>query len=341
MTNINWKKSIFYGSSEAAKDLRAKMQKLASSKKTVLLSGASGVGKSTCAKTIHKLSDSEGPFIACDVASLSDSLAESELFGHTRGAFTNAHSNKKGIFELANGGTLFLDEIGDLSATIQKKLLQVLEESFFYKLGDPEKKIHSHFRLICASHKNLLQLVKEKKFRADLYYRLSTFILNIPELSCRVEDIAYLLQLLLEKEITENNDFINQRVPAALIRHCEKYPPIANMRGLNHLLSQYLLFDELPTIHDVNLENEMKGKISWPEFQKRKISFLDCEFPGYRLALESFEKMLLEEALQKYSQNCQIAKIFKLPTSTTSGILRKNGFYRAKKELKQEVRTQT
>jgi Nif-specific regulatory protein len=175
------------------------------SKATVLLRGESGTGKELIAKAIHYMSPrSKGPFVKFNCASIPEGLLESELFGHEKGAFTGAISSRSGKFELANKGTIFLDEIGDLPITLQPKILRVLQEREFERIGS-EKTIRVDVRIIAATSRNLEGLVSQNKYREDLYYRLNVIPLFLPPLREREEDIPALIEFFLEKFNRENN----------------------------------------------------------------------------------------------------------------------------------------
>ena len=166
---------------------------------TVLIDGESGTGKGAIAQALHRLSRrASGPFLNVTCSALPETLMESELFGHEKGAFTDAHTAKRGLVEMADGGTLFLDEIGDVTPKMQIDLLRVLETHRFARLGGNQE-IASDFRLVCATHKNLEKLVEEGQFREDLFYRINVFNIQVPPLRERPEDILPLTQLFIEK----------------------------------------------------------------------------------------------------------------------------------------------
>src|ERR1700688_502741 len=181
------------GNSDALRRVLDMVRVVAPTGATVLINGETGTGKELIAEAIHKCSGrSDRPFVKVNCAALPAGLLESELFGHERGAYTGAVTRSVGRFERANMGTLFLDEIGDLPLELQPKLLRVIQEKEFERLGSAAT-IHSDVRLICATHRNLVEMVDERQFRADLFYRLSVFPIELPPLRERLEDIASLV----------------------------------------------------------------------------------------------------------------------------------------------------
>jgi two-component system response regulator HupR/HoxA len=165
----------------------------------VLVRGESGTGKELVARAIHHRSHRvEGPFVVQNCSAFNDNLLESELFGHVRGAFTGAVSDKKGLFEIANGGTLFLDEVAEMSPALQAKLLRVLQDQTFWPVGATTPKT-SDVRIVAATHRDLEEMVKVERFREDLYYRLNVISINLPPLRDRRSDIALLVQHFLDQ----------------------------------------------------------------------------------------------------------------------------------------------
>ena len=207
---------------------------------TVLINGETGTGKELIAEAIHKCSDrSNGPFVKVNCAAIPAGLLESELFGHERGAYTGAVTRGIGRFERANHGTLFLDEIGDLPLELQPKLLRVMQERQFERLGGGAT-IQTDVRVICATHRNLVEMVDERQFRADLFYRLSVFPIELPPLRDRSEDIPLLVQHFamdyaarMNKRITA----ISEDFMTALVRH--SWP--GNVRELQNFIERSVI----------------------------------------------------------------------------------------------------
>ena len=177
----------------------ALVARVAPSRATVLLLGESGTGKELVARAVHEASDrAQRPLVAVDCSSLPETLFESALFGHERGAFTGATSTQPGLVEAANGGTLFIDEVGDIALTMQVKLLRLLESGTYRRVGSTELR-HADIRVVSATHRDLEQMVSDGRFREDLYYRLSTFPIHLPALRERREDIPLLAMAMLQR----------------------------------------------------------------------------------------------------------------------------------------------
>ena len=194
------------GKSKPMQDMFETIRKVAPATATVLIEGASGTGKELVAKSIHFNSPRRNqPFVAVNCSALAESLLESELFGHERGAFTGAISMKKGRFEIADGGTLFLDEIGELSPSLQVKLLRVLQEKVFERVGGV-RPISVNIRLIAATNKSLKDEIIRGQFREDLFYRLNVVHIVLPHLRDRLEDIRPLITHFIQKYASEQHD---------------------------------------------------------------------------------------------------------------------------------------
>ena len=185
------------GSHRSMQRVRALIEKVAPTPSTVLILGETGTGKELVAKAVHEQSDrADKPFVAINCGALPENLIESELFGHRKGAFTGADDHRTGLFEVANGGTIFLDEIGELPKSLQSKLLRVLESSEIRRVGDNES-FQIDVRVVCATHRNLVDMVEDGDFREDLMYRINTFEVQLPNLRDRIEDIPELAHHLL------------------------------------------------------------------------------------------------------------------------------------------------
>lgn len=212
----------------------------------VLILGETGVGKEVMARQIHLMSRRSGPFIAIHPASTSEHLFESEFFGHERGAFTGAIKQKLGYFEMANEGTLFIDEVGDIPPAIQTKLLRVLQERRFLRVGGT-REIYSSFRLITATNKNLWQEVHEGRFREDLLYRLSVVPLTLPPLRERRQDIIPLVQNFMEHFCRRYNQRPMVLSPEELVL-LREYDWPGNIRELRNVVEQAVILNHLPSL---------------------------------------------------------------------------------------------
>ena len=227
------------GVSDAIQDVRSLVTKVAPTDATVLLQGESGTGKEVIARLVHDCSErANGPFVPINCGAIPGELLESELFGHEKGAFTGAVSARKGRFELAEGGTLFLDEIGDMPYEMQVKLLRVLQERTFERVGGG-KAIKCNVRVIAATHQHLEQQVEDGKFRMDLYYRLNVFPLDVPPLRDRTADIAGLAQRFIDSFAEQGRGII--RLEADTMQHLRLYSWPGNVRELGNLIERLII----------------------------------------------------------------------------------------------------
>ena len=257
----------FTGKSPAMEKVYRLIRKVAPSDANVLIEGPSGTGKELAARAIHNLSKrAKGPFVAVECAALSSTLLESELFGHEKGAFTDAHAQRIGKFELASGGTIFLDEIGEIDQQTQVKLLRVLESRVFQRVGGNED-ITADFRLVTATNRNLLKLVAEGKFREDLYYRLNVIDIRTPALKDHREDIASLVARFLGEISKANGGTVTGIEPDAL-KALEDYDWPGNVRQLRNVIEKMVVLSSGSklTTDDLPVEvTELQGyKVSSP-----------------------------------------------------------------------------
>jgi sigma-54 specific flagellar transcriptional regulator A len=229
------------GVSDAIADVRSLVSKVAPTEATVLLQGESGTGKEVIARLVHDCSErADGPFIPVNCGAIPGELLESELFGHEKGAFTGAVASRKGRFELAEGGTLFLDEIGDMPYEMQVKLLRVLQERSFERVGGG-KTIKCNVRVVAATHQNLEQHVEDGKFRMDLYYRLNVFPLEIPALRERTADIEGLAQRFIDSFAEQGRGVI--RLEDDALAHLRLYAWPGNVRELGNLIERLIILN--------------------------------------------------------------------------------------------------
>jgi DNA-binding NtrC family response regulator len=228
------------GQSEAIRKVLKQVESVAQSNSSVIITGESGTGKELVARAIHSNSPRKYfPLISVHCGALTESLLESELFGHEKGAFTGATFNRKGRFEMADGGTIFLDEIATISSKMQVELLRVLETKSFVRVGG-NKEISSDFRVICATNRDLKSMVKSGNFREDLYYRLNVVNIAIPPLRERTEDIPLLVNHFIHKYCTSMSRDMITIEPAAL-KHLENFEFPGNVRELENMIERAIV----------------------------------------------------------------------------------------------------
>jgi formate hydrogenlyase transcriptional activator len=249
------------GDSGALKRVLKQLEIVAPTDSTVLIQGETGTGKELIARAIHSLSKRrERTFVKMNCAAIPTGLLESELFGHERGAFTGAIAQKAGRFELANGGTLFLDEVGDITLELQSKLLRVLQEQEFERLGST-KTIRVDVRLVAATNRDLTQMVADKEFRSDLYYRLNVFPIVVPPLRDRPEDIPLLVRYFAQKYARRMNKRI-ESIPADTMTTLSKYHWPGNIRELENLIERSVILSVGPDLHVPLAELKMTATAS-------------------------------------------------------------------------------
>ena len=270
--------------------------RVASSKATVLVRGESGTGKELIAKAIHFASDRKNkPFITVNVASLSENLLESELFGHEKGSFTGAINQRIGRFEEANGGTIFIDEVGDVPLSVQVKLLRVIQFGEVQKIGSSNS-IHTDVRIIAATHRNLEEMIAKGEFREDLFYRLNVVPIMLPTLRQRKEDIPVIADHFIKKYSDENKKKIIGITRDALDQLI-KYNFPGNVRELENIIERAIVLtrNELISIQDLPMLSTQK------EIEKKMDPFnLD---DGYEAKVKAFETAIIQEALSRTNGN--------------------------------------
>jgi formate hydrogenlyase transcriptional activator len=269
------------GNSAALRRVLGMVKVVAPTDATVLINGETGTGKELIAEAIHNCSDrSNGPFVTVNCAAIPAGLLENELFGHERGAYTGAVGRSIGRFERANQGTLFLDEIGDLPLELQPKLLRVIQERQFERLGGAAT-IHTDVRVICATHRNLVEMVDKREFRADLFYRLSVFPIELPPLRDRPEDIPLLVlhfamdyAARIRKRITA----ISEDFMAAMVRH--SWP--GNVRELQNFIERSVILstgavlngsppEPTYTVHNASKTPKLSATVTLEEAERSHI----------------------------------------------------------------------
>jgi two-component system, NtrC family, response regulator HydG len=240
------------GSSPAWRRVRDMVQHVAPSRATILLAGESGTGKEVIATMIHRLSTrADEPFITLNAAALPPTLLEAELFGHEKGAFTGAHERKPGHFELAHGGTLFLDEIGDMPLEVQVKLLRVLQDGTFKRLGGT-RDLKVDVRVLTATNKDLTEEVRAKRFREDLYYRLNVITLRLPPLRERAQDIPLLVSYFIQKYAKQNQKPVHSIQKEAL-QQLQNYEWPGNVRELENAIERAVVLTQENAIGTADL----------------------------------------------------------------------------------------
>jgi len=260
------------GRSKNMQQIFSMIETVAPSDATILVRGETGTGKELIAAAVHNISPRKnGPFIKLNCAAISETLLESELFGHEKGAFTDAKEMRKGRFELADGGTLFLDEIGDITPALQVKLLRILQEQEFERVGGT-KTIKTNVRLVAATNRNLEEMVKKGEFREDLFYRLNVIPLNLPPLRERYEDIKLLIEHYLNKYMKLHHKKMSFSKLA--LETLLEYPWPGNIRELQNTMERIVLI-----CPDGELEPEMLNHVLPFNFQKMHMPSVEKEIP--------------------------------------------------------------
>ena len=313
------------GESDVIKSVKEQIEHFSKyDSETVLITGKSGVGKELVAKALHyKSPRSEEPFIAINCASIPDSLLESELFGYEKGAFTDAKKRKIGLLEQADGGTLFLDEIGEMSVNLQAKLLRILENTSFRRVGG-EKEISVDVRIITATNINFKETIEKKLFREDLYYRLNVLRLEVPGLKERGEDVILLANYFLDKYKKKFNKKIKGFSKSAL-EAMKNYNWPGNIRELKNIIERISILQRTEIIELSNLPTEIQhdenssSSISYPNSSilKELQNNSSIDSIKFEEIINNMEKELIIIALRKSGNNTtKAAKILNIPRET-------------------------
>ncbi len=274
------------GRGPGMQDVLAKLPSIAASKSSVLITGESGTGKELMAYALHAHSPrKDRPFVVVNCSSLSEGVLESEIFGHVKGAFTNAYADKPGRFEIAHGGTLFLDEVGEISLTTQVKLLGVLERGQFERVGSNDT-VNVDVRIVAATNRNLEEAVRQGRFREDLYYRIRVIPIDLPPLRERTEDIPLLVNHFKEKFNREMGKKISGFTPQCLTA-LRQYPFPGNIRELQNMIEHAFVCCEQETIEFENLPVDLQRHY-WEHRD-----WTDTE------SLEAVERQAIHRALEK------------------------------------------
>ena len=305
--------SMYWGENPEISALRHMVEKIAPTDATVLITGENGTGKDVLANEVHRLSKrSNKAMVSVDIGSITGTLFESELFGHVKGAFTDAHADHVGKFEQANGTTLFLDEIGNIPLNLQAKLLRVLQNRSVTRVGDT-RSIPIDIRLICATNMDLPQMVKEGRFREDLYYRINTVTLKLPPLRERTDEIKPLAELFLarfaEKYHREVRSIDEEAVQ--LLQRCQWK---GNIRELQNCIEKAVILSEGERIMAKDLQ------INPADLKET------ADLPMNQESLENAEEKVIRAAMKKYNGNLSlVAKALNISRPTLYNRLKKYG----------------
>jgi DNA-binding NtrC family response regulator len=312
------------GNSKPMQNVFGLIGKVADTDITILIQGPSGTGKELIARAIHYDGiRSDKPLVVINCGAIPEALLESELFGHEKGAFTGAHTSRTGRFEMANGGTIFLDEVGEMSPALQVKLLRVLQEQEFERVGGT-KTIHVDVRIIAATNKNLTAAINNNTFREDLYYRLNVILIKAPPLKQRRSDIPLLISYFLKKFQKKDKETITGFSPDAMNAMLEFGWP-GNVRELENVIRQLIVL----------CENQIVEFEDLPEhIQQTEISVTGSEaapFPEERLSLDNavkvYERKLIIEALEKSNGiKAKAAKLLNIKRTTLVEKIKKQDF---------------
>lgn len=295
------------------KSVKQMIEKIAKTDATVLIQGESGTGKEVVAKNLHTLSERKSnAYIQINCGAIPESLIESELFGHEKGAFTGATTSKAGLLEIANDGTVLLDEIGEMPLHLQVKLLRAIQTNEITRVGGTAKK-QLNVRYIAATNKDLKQLVREGKFREDLYYRLNVVQIKVPPLRERKEDIDILFQHFLQKFNRKYNKEL--QISTGALSLLKEYNWPGNVRQLENVVEQLTILVENPIITEKNLPFEIN---------KQSVQHDDIAITSLKEAVEEAEKAVIEKALSEHSSIRKAAKALNVSHAT---LLRKINRY--------------
>lgn len=298
---------LIYGASPTMINVLNIVQKVAATEANVLITGESGTGKELVASEIHSRSGRAGELMtSVDLGSITETLFESELFGHVKGAFTDAREDRKGKFELANNGTLFLDEIGNLSLNSQSKLLNALQSRRIVKVGS-NREIPVDIRLISATNCDLMKMVSEGRFREDLLYRINTIVIEVPPLRDRVDDITILANYFL-RSYCEKYNKPSIKINTHALEKLANYIWPGNVRELQHSMEKAVIMSD--------------SSILLPsDFEFKQVQRND---PQHEITLEEMEKKMILESLKRHSNNLsEVAKRLGITRQTLYNKLRK------------------
>lgn len=296
-------------------------EKIAKRQVSVMIRGESGTGKGLLAQAIHEDSlRRQGPYICINCAAIPENLIESELFGHEIGAFTGAVKTSVGLFEMAHGGTLFLDEIGDLSYSLQVKLLKVLQDRAIRRIGG-RKDIPVDVRIITATHRNLEQMIQDKLFREDLYYRLNVIELDLPSLRDRMDDLDILCQGMM-KELSVCHGLENKRISTEALEAMKSYDWPGNVRQLRNVLEQAILLSEGNQIQVFDLPKQVS---KYYDFSRNPGNgqLINVKSDGTLAKLEEYEGEIVALAMERFGSFTAAGRALGLTHKTVAAKYRK------------------
>jgi two-component system, NtrC family, nitrogen regulation response regulator NtrX len=283
------------GSSGAMTRVRELIDQSASTDSRILITGENGTGKELVARSIHQKSKrSDNPFVEVNCAAIPDTLIESELFGHEKGAFTNALSRRKGKFELAHTGTIFLDEIADMSLSAQAKVLRVIQELKFERIGS-ETSLEVDIRILSATNKNMTELIRKKLFREDLFFRLNVIPIHLPPLRERTDDIEPLVSYFLKKYGSQKQKGGQKEISSGGMETLKKYSWPGNIRELKNFIERITIMSEEQVISSGEVERFL-GEKQIDDQENTLPDFIDMKLND---AKDLFEKQFLEQKLQE------------------------------------------
>ena len=340
--------SVIFGRSEAMRQVQQKVKKLSSANIPVLIQGENGTGKEIIARLIHRLSPwQSGPFVKVNCPAIPGTLLESELFGYERGAFTGAYGSKPGRVEMANRGTLFLDEIAELDAGLQAKLLQLLQDGQFCRIGARED-TRVEARVVCATNRQLEKETEAGTFRQDLFYRINVLNVHLPALRDRTEDIAALASYFLQVYNHQFNCHAPELTPAT-IRYLQRKTWTGNIRELENLIKRYVILGTEDAILSAEAESQqsrdympqvpLNGPISLKKMMRQMVRDMEAKIILQVLETENWNRKRTARALS-ISYRALLYKIREagLPSrSRSEGGLREGGAFRVPKRVSQGI----
>lgn len=330
----------FVGGGPESKRLLQRVLKVSRANIPVLLQGESGTGKERIASLLHTQSDrASKPFIKLNCAALPDSLLESELFGHAKGAFTGATSDRDGLFKAADGGTLLLDEIGEISKSFQTKLLRVLQEGEFHRLGDAKKTLKTDVRVVAATNRDLMKAVRAGDFREDLYYRLNVVPIDIPPLRERVADIPALAEYFRKKALDRHRPGESIAMPDSLIALLCEYPWPGNIRELENAIESAIVLTEEDTLSLQDLSPAVQ-EFARAQGVKPALSATEERSEQQDETLEDIEMKCITQAMTKTGHNrTRAANLLGVTRRTLSYRIGKYGLEAELERLRDESAT--